>query len=552
MFTLTQVVEDADDRVVNLGDLGVNRPSRSRQSRIVTHNLNDRSFRNQWLGKSPVRWQMAGEFITSRLPYRDGAMRPLLQYRQLDEWSRDGVILTVRQIAGDRDLGQARIQQLMDNGEVMAEQTLTTRWNLTLLFEQPRRMDDQPADGQPGGGPAISLVDVPPVQIGGPPGVPPPPGGDETTVIPPTQPAGPTSVGGLTVGVSNPTSGVPQRVAFNADAYAVPRTITDPADDSVATVGPTSLVVTVTPVAQTGAQTPDWGYYLWTEQWDSAGAAWRHLDSSNPSYRYAASSLSHTYSLARGRTNRWDFYRVRLVWTATRRDALNRPLPLNNVAPSLFQQVATSATIAVFWGEAAMATEASYTAGLPSGATSPAAPGPATNPRRLAMSTDGRISESAYDSVDRMVYTVNPKVSSGLQGLGFTNELYLDAYLPYQAPTVSAPNWSAWVQFQDWDDSITAWRSLAVDRVAAMGNADLTTRITVRAATEVTPVSLTGRVATVPFRIGKWKWFRFRVLWADSQTRPSVDLAGAQTSGLIAVWFSAGRATAAPSPSPPA
>ena len=553
MFSLTEPRTEADDVVVLLGDLGVTRPSRSRQSRIVTHNLNDRSFINQYQGRSPIRWQMSGEFVTSRDPFRRASARPLLQYRQLDNWGRDGTVLTLRQVAGNRELGQCRIQQLSDSGEVMEGQTLTTRWQMTLLFEQARLADGRPAVGQPGGGPAVSLVDVPPAAIGGSPSVPPPADGDDTTVIPPTQPAGPTTVGGLTVGITNVTSGVPIRLAFNQDAYAIPRTITDPVDDSVVTVALTSgLVVTVTPVAQSGAQTPDWGYYLWTEQWD--GTAWQHLDSSNPSYRYPASSLSHSYAVARGRTDRWNYYRVRLVWTTIRRDSLNRPLPAVSIAPSLFQQVATSSVVAVFWGDAAMATEASYNAGLPGATTSPMAPGPARNPRRLAL-TDNEgnspISEAAYDSLDRSVFTINPKVSSGLQQTGFTNELYLDAFLPYVAPSLAAPNWSAWVQFQDWDDTLSGWRGIATDRVVSTG-VDQMTRITVRAAGPTVPVSLAGRVATVPFSTGKWKWFRFRVLWADSATQPSAELTGAELSTLVAVWFDADRPSAAPTPLPPA
>ena len=144
---------------IDLGLLGVNEPRRSREARIVTHNLNDLGFVNLYTGKSPVSWQLNGEFATNGGMRQDylGQMRDaLVQYNLLDMWARNGEHLILEQYpelptsgsSKGRTLGAVRIRQLSEGGSVLVNQTMTTQWSMTLLFDEEYD-DDEQQDGRP-------------------------------------------------------------------------------------------------------------------------------------------------------------------------------------------------------------------------------------------------------------------------------------------------------------------------------------------------------------------------------------------------------------------
>ena len=293
MFILRRL-DSLNTTPVDLGVLGVNTPNRSRESRIVTHNLNSLGFANIFTGRSPVSWQMSGEFVTNggpRLDRTGGTTRrtALQHWRVLDQWAREGRDVRIEQYDSSRNLGVAKIRQLSETGSVMDGQTLSTKWQLTLLFQDLA------------GNPAVELVGASPIIGGGaggpgtggpgtggtgpggpgPPG--PGPGGPTTRPTPPPIPGTtvPPPSGKLRLAVLT----VPPDHRGSMSPYGVNGVFVEIDKLRPGSLVPSPLVSTtliVDTLSTPGIPGSGFGHWLWLEIWDGTGNNWEPFDQANP------------------------------------------------------------------------------------------------------------------------------------------------------------------------------------------------------------------------------------------------------------------------------
>ena len=362
-----------EQRIVDLGLLGVNRPARSRQSRIITHNLNDETFRTQYTGQSPVSWRLNGEFTTNgglRIDSTGTQRTALNELALLDQWSRDGIRFEVQQTSGE-SLGFARIRAISESGDVMGNQTLSTRWSITLLF------DYNTTDRSTGGTPAIDVADAPGTVVGGafnlPPGSEPgePGTGTGTGRIPIIRPQTPQQPAGdvLSIALTNVSPGVPVDLSNRAlNAFGAPFTYTDPADpDLQLPVSAYELVVSAIDKDAQQDQSMAYGYYLWLEQWD--GSDWIPLERNTP-WRFYAQRRSvampgptqtpivpgeestygfgWTFTLGPGTVDTWMWVRARQRYKTIGAAIANRiPAPTDTD----YNAALVSNQLGIYWGE---------------------------------------------------------------------------------------------------------------------------------------------------------------------------------------------------------
>ena len=321
MYTLTQPAvtgaNAAPAIIVDLSVLGVNRPRRSREQRIATHYTNDRSFVNQWLGESPVTWQMDGQFVTGGGAVggiATGALAtPAAAYQQLDDWGKDGTIVRVSQKTDGTAIpvGEARVRRLSETGRVFDRRLLVTNWSLTLLFEAG---DADVGDGAPSTASGITPTD------GG--------GDDGGTTDVPTTPDIPVAGSRLRISVTNSRA----LSQYDSRAFEVAN-LTAPAG--------TQLVInTLNTPAPSGATS--WGYYLWVEQFDTAAGMWQPLDAAQPATRYTPDgTYSHTRLIGPAAAGYWWWLRVRQAYADS---ADSTP------AANLYDSSSISNLLAVYWG----------------------------------------------------------------------------------------------------------------------------------------------------------------------------------------------------------
>ena len=372
-------------RVVDLGLLGVNSPQRQRQSRVVTHNLNNLDYAQVYTGRSPITWRMNGEFVTaggprtaSRLARQtDGSLRheaipglsdpvqAIDELKQMDDWANNGVRLELMQ--GSRSLGFARITSIGDSGDVMENQTLTTRWSLTLQFESGGGSiaddvtdTDNPGIGrigiaQPTGGPGTGGT--------GPGGMPMMPG---PIINPPTPPAPTTTM--LTLQLRNGNTEVPRDLSrVHPGTWEAPSTYTDPGDMM-------DYPVTTPYVILVGAWNNDaafsgtgYGYYLWVEQWNPTTMMWekfltndprdwrwysarRRGPNTQPPVRDEQGSYGHNWSFdaGPGTANTWWWIRARQLYKDYGA-ILQQGVP--NPSGADYNMSIVSSTLGIFWGD---------------------------------------------------------------------------------------------------------------------------------------------------------------------------------------------------------
>ena len=394
-------------QAVDLGLIGVNTPNRSRNARFVTHNLNDLGFVNRYTGKSPVEWQMTGEFITQArgrpdnvstsetevttgtttvtVPATSGRTNrlPMRSFEQLDEWARAGVLVTVEMYSGFA-LGSAYIRQLSETGSILVNQTMTTQWQMTLLFEEgggipASDLTDAANTGVGIGGPIQTGPGGPgtggPLQPGAPPGGGPGTGG-------PTAPTGPTTPPTPTPGtagplipphdgsdlllqvVAVPPSHLTSLAQYNANAVAIVETI------SMNMMVTSRLLNTILVANLSSAPGPPGtgvGHWTWVEVWDNSpnthptmtgGSAhqWEPLDENNPWTWHPnttdAPHVQELYDLSYGMPNTWSWYRVRIATGTddTPNDDTQDPDPGGRNGQT-YRNANVSRPVGIFWGE---------------------------------------------------------------------------------------------------------------------------------------------------------------------------------------------------------